>query len=237
MEATGGTSLQEDARAVAWWVLVGAGSGAIAGFLIGGIGGRLAMLLLRLTSPDLVIGGLSDDGFEIGVVTTKTLQLVLAMAMLGAANGVLYATLRTAIPRRLRLPLWTLFAAAAGGATFVHEEGIDFQLLEPAALAVALFIALPGLAAALVVVLVERWIGRDPAGHKRLVVALLVAATAGTFAVVLAVVIGAIALGMRREGHAAELIRPIAGVAVPLLLAAVTLLAGFNLVSEASRII
>ncbi len=44
-----------------------------AGFLVGlpviGLGSRLAMLLLRLTSPDAVIGATSDDGFTIGKVT------------------------------------------------------------------------------------------------------------------------------------------------------------------------
>ena len=56
-------------RQTAWWILVGTAAGAIAGLLIGGIGGRLAMLLLRLTSDEIVLGLTSDDGFEIGVVT------------------------------------------------------------------------------------------------------------------------------------------------------------------------
>ena len=82
--ATGSSvTVRRDAAAVAWWVLVGAASGAIAGALVGGVGGRLAMLLLRLTSPDDVIGMTSDDGFEIGVFSFDTAQLVLAMAMLG----------------------------------------------------------------------------------------------------------------------------------------------------------
>src|ERR1044071_7492543 len=66
---SGSATVRQDAAAVAWWVLVGAASGAIAGALVGGIGGRLAMLLLRLTSPDAVTGMISDDGFEIGVVS------------------------------------------------------------------------------------------------------------------------------------------------------------------------
>ena len=140
---SGSATVRQDAAAVAWWVLVGAASGAIAGALVGGIGGRLAMLLLRLTSPDAVTGMISDDGFEIGVVSFETAQLVLAMAMLGGINGVFYAALRTAIPRKLRLPLWSVFAAALGGANIVHDDGVDFALLEPAALAIALFVLLP----------------------------------------------------------------------------------------------
>lgn len=230
-------SLRDDARAVAWWVLVGAGSGAIAGFLIGGIGGRLAMMLLRLTSSDAVLGITSDDGFEIGVVTSETFNLILLTTMLGAANGVLYAALRTAIPRRLRLPLWAVFAAAAGGASFVHEDGVDFQLLEPPAFAVVLFVALPGLAAALVVALVERWIVRNPQENRRLKLALLAAAVAGTFALVVAGFVGAMGLAIRREARLAELVFRAARIAVPLVLVVLTLVAGVDLMSEAFRII
>jgi hypothetical protein len=229
-------AVKDDASPVAWWVLVGVGSGAIAGFLIGGIGGRLAMLLLRLTSPDLVIGMTSDDGFEIGVLSTSTLGLLAGMTFLGAANGLLYAALRSAVPRRLRLLLWTLLAAAAGGASFVHEDGIDFTVLEPAALAVLLFVALPALAAALVVVLVERWVDVEPGDDRRLVGVLLVAAVASTLALVLAAVVGAVAVVARRAG-AVELVRPVSRIAVPLVLVAVTLIAAANLITEASRII
>jgi predicted neutral ceramidase superfamily lipid hydrolase len=236
MESTSGAAVENDASAVAWWVLVGAGSGAIAGFLIGGIGGRLAMLLLRLTSPDLVIGMSSDDGFEIGVFSTDTFNLLAAMTFVGAANGLLYAALRSAVPRRLRLLLWTLLAAAAGGASFVHEDGIDFTVLEPAALAVVLFVALPALAAALVVVLVERWVDVEPRDDRRLVGVLLVAAVASTLALVLAAVVGAVAVVARRAG-AVELLRPVSRIVVPLVLIAVTLVAAVNLITEASRII
>lgn len=221
---------------MAWWVVVGAGAGAIAGFLVGGIGGRLGMLLLRLTSPEIVIGVTSDDGFEIGVVSVRSFQLLFGTAMLGAANGVVYAALRRAIPRRLRLPLWTLLATAAGGAAFVHEDGIDFALLEPAALAVALFVALPGLAAALVVVLVERWIDRDPATDRRLAATLLAAALAGTFAVIVAAGVGGIALAVRRAGLTVIATR-VARVVVPVGLVAFTLYAGIDLVTEAARIV
>lgn len=236
METPARPSVTDDASAIAWWVLVGAASGAIAGFLVGGVGGRLAMLLLRLTSPDFVIGLTSDDGFEIGVVSMRTSGLLFGMTFLGAANGVLYAALRGAIPSMLRLPLWVLFAAAAGGTSFVGEDGIDFTVLEPVALAIFLFVALPGAAAALVVVLVERWAPRDPALNRRLAGMLIVPALAGTFALFLAGLVFAVALGMRRAG-ATELFRPIARVAVPLGLAAITLVSAVQLVGKASRLL
>jgi len=227
---------RDDARAVAWWVLLGAGSGAIAGALVGGVGGRLAMLLLRVTSPDNVVGMTSDDGFEIGVVTFDTLQLVLAMALLGGINGVLYAALRGAIPARLRLPLWAVLAAALGGANIVHEDGVDFTVLEPAAVAIALFVLLPGAAAALVVVLVERGSRVEPWADRRLSAGLCAAALAGSFALFFAAVVGIAALAIRRVG-ASGVLRRIAAVVVPAGLVVVTLVAAWELVSESTRIV
>ena len=230
------TTARDDARAVAWWVLLGAGSGAIAGALVGGVGGRLAMLLLRITSPDHVVGMTSDDGFEIGVVSADTLQLVLAMALLGGINGIVYATLRSAIPRRLRLVLWTVFAAALGGARIVHEDGVDFAVLEPAALAVLLFVVLPGAAAALVVVLVERGSRAEPWADRRLSAGLCAAALGGSFALVFAAAVAIAALAIRRVG-ASGVLRRVAAVVVPAGLVVVTLVAGWQLVSESTRIV
>jgi len=58
------------------------------GALVGGVGGRLAMLVLRLVSPDTAHGVISDDGFLIGQVTLKgTYDLI----GLGAAIGLIGA--------------------------------------------------------------------------------------------------------------------------------------------------
>ena len=231
------TSLRDDALAVGWWVLVGAGAGAIAGFVVGGLGGRLAMLLLRLTSPESVIGLVSDDGFVIGDVTTSTFGLAFGMAVLGAANGVLYAAVRTAIPLRLRLPLWVSFAALVGGASFVHEDGVDFTLLEPAALAIALFVALPGIAAAVVVLLVERWSVATPWGDRRLTALLIVAALASTYALILAVAVMFVALVVRSAPGVADSLRRAGRVLVPVGLVVVSVVAGIQLVRESCRIL
>jgi hypothetical protein len=229
-------TVRHDAAAVAWWVLIGAASGAIAGALVGGVGGRLAMLLLRMTSPEDVIGMLSDDGFEIGVVSFDTAQLVLAMAMLGAINGVLYAAVRGAIPRRLRLPLWSVFAAALGGANIVHDDGVDFAFLEPAALAIALFVLLPGAAAAAVVLLVEHWMRVEPWSDRRLSIALCVGAIAGTFALGFAGLVAAGALVVRRA-RLDSLLARVARVAVPAALVVVTAVSCWQLAAVSARIL
>lgn len=230
------SSRWSDVRLVAWWVLVGTGAGAIAGAVVGGIGGRVAMLVLRLTSSELVIGIESDDGFEIGVVTSRTLLLVGATTAIGAVNGVLYAALRGALPPALRLPLWTLLGAAVVGGATIHEDGVDFTLLEPAALAVALFVALPALASAAVVVLVERWSAVEPWSDARLAAALGGAAVLGTVALAVSALVAAGAVAARWAGTG-ELTRGIGRVVVPLGLAVVTLLAGVELVRETSRIV
>jgi len=229
-------AIRAEVASIAWWVLVGTASGAIAGFLVGGIGGRLAMLLLRLTSSDIVIGVTSDDGFEIGVVSTQTANLLLLTTVLGAANGALYAALRETIPIRLRLPLWAGFAALAGGANFVHEDGVDFTLVSPAVLAIALFVALPGVAAALVVLLVERW-NREPAWRDRRLVAIVVGASlASTFALVPAALLAAVAFFVRSMGVRERFVR--AGrVVVPLGLVVLSLVSGIALVITSARIL
>src|SRR3954447_16298968 len=92
-------------REVAWRILVGLAAGALAGLAVGGVGGRLAMLLLRLTSPDSAIGLTSDDGFEIGVFSHRTLLLLRNTAAFGALLGAVYAVVRLALPPRLRVVL------------------------------------------------------------------------------------------------------------------------------------
>lgn len=229
-------TLRDDFSQIAWWVLRGAAAGAIAGFLVGGIGGRLAMLLLRLTSSDIVLGVTSDDGFEIGVISAQTFNLLFGMTALGAVNGILYAALRTAIPGRLRLPLWAGFGALVGGSLFVHDEGVDFTLITPALLAIALFVLLPGVAAALVVLLVERW-DSELAWRDRRLTALVVAASIGsTFALVPAALLAVGALAARRVRAREPLLR-VGRFLVPIGLAALAVLAGSDLIIESIAIL
>ncbi len=137
-------------------MLLGASSGALAGFLIGGVLGRIAMFVLRLTSPNAVIGRESDDGFTIGQISTQSLFLIVVTTTLGALVGVAYVATRPAIPARWMIAVWTIAGLAVGGSTILKADGIDFTELEPQLLSVAMFIAIPGGGAALMAVLVER---------------------------------------------------------------------------------
>jgi hypothetical protein len=217
-------------------VLVGTAAGALAGAAVGGVGGRLAMQLHRLTSDDLVIGIPSDDGFEIGVVSAQTLVLVATTAAMGAVNGVLYAGLRDVIPPALRLPLWTLVGAAVVGSAVVHEDGVDFTVLEPPALAVLLFVALPAIASAVVVLVVDRWSAVAPWSDRRLTALLVVACMGATVALAFSALVGAGALVVRRAGLAG-LARRVGRIAVPAGIAVATLIAALELVRESARIV
>ena len=73
------------------------------GVVVAGIGSRLAMLLLRVTSPDRVIGAQSDDDFTIGRFTIAgTYNLLL----LGAVVGIIGAAAYRLVAPRLIGPTW-----------------------------------------------------------------------------------------------------------------------------------
>jgi hypothetical protein len=116
--------------------------------LVVGIGSRLAMLLLRVTSPDAVIGLESDDGFIIG---RFTLGGSYALVQIGAFVGVLGAALYLSIRRWLLGPSWFRYltiglgSGAVGGSFLLHSDGVDFRVLEPRWLAMAVFVAVPAL--------------------------------------------------------------------------------------------
>lgn len=121
-------------------------TGLLVGIVVVGLGSRLAMFLLRVTSSDDVLGVTSDDGFTIGQVTLGgTYNLVIV----GAAAGFIGAVAYVAVAPWLIGPTWFrrvtvgLTAGALGGAALIHSDGIDFNVLEPLWFAVVLFIALP----------------------------------------------------------------------------------------------
>lgn len=132
-----------EARLAATRFASGLWAGLISGAVIGGLGGRLAMFVLRVTSDPLVVGLESDDGFIIGSFTGSTVFLVLFTAVLGLLGGIFYLLVRGWFPERWRPVVMGVLGAAVGGAFFVHPDGIDFTVLEPRALAIAFFVALP----------------------------------------------------------------------------------------------
>jgi hypothetical protein len=158
-------------------IAVAGTAGLAAGALVGGLGGRVAMLVLRLTSDPSLRGLDTDDGFTIGIVSASTLFLVALTAVLGVLGGLAYLLARMYLPPAWQAPAFGSLAALVGGTLIIRPGGIDFTLLDPLWLAMALFVSIPAAFGVVVAWLVERWLA-DPtafAGRPAVVAGALVA--------------------------------------------------------------
>ncbi len=134
-------------------------AGALAGVLVGGVGGRLAMMLLARLNPQAT-GVTSDDGFTMGRFTLgNTLSLLVVTLGLGLLGAAFYAVLRGLMigPHWFRVASISVGPAVVVGQLLVHTDGVDFRLLDPAGLAISMFVLIPGLYALLLTLLAERW--------------------------------------------------------------------------------
>lgn len=133
-------------------------AGGLLGFLVGGIGSRLAMMLLAKLNPE-VTGLTSDDGFTIGQLTLESFDLLATTTLLGVLGGGLYFVLRGLMigPRWFQILSISFGPAVVAGSEIVHVDGIDFTL-DPVLLAVAMFVAIPWAYAAALTVIAERWL-------------------------------------------------------------------------------
>lgn len=134
-------------------------AGAVVGFLVGGVLGRLAMMLLARLNPEAT-GVISDDGFSIGQTTLSgTANLFLVATVIGAFGGAIYLVLRALRfgSHRFQLLAVTVGPAVVVGSMLVHD-GVDFTLLQPVWLAIALFVAIPALYGGLLMLLTDRWL-------------------------------------------------------------------------------
>ena len=141
---------------------IGALAGAISGFVVGGVLGRLGMRLLAVTSPE-ARGGLTDDQAFVGEITLSgTANLVLAVTSIGALAGLVYLWVRRVLPETMRGRVlgFALFTGSIGGALFIHDHpSFDFTQLSPDWLTVSMFIALPllfGIVASVLTELADR---------------------------------------------------------------------------------
>jgi hypothetical protein len=226
-------SLDEDVRAALRHAAIGVGAGALVGLIVGGILGRIAMLALRVTTGDQITGVVSDDGFVMGRFTLSgSLRLAAVYTVGGVLLGLGYALARRFLPRRGRRAAWSAVAGALGGGTFVHADGIDYALLRPLWLAVALFVALPALAGLGVAWLVERIEARGATFGRRHLVGGLASLLLVGPAVVGAVLL---ALGRRPELRRLADTRPVRLLALGIV-AALTLVGAIDVIAE-SRVI
>jgi hypothetical protein len=155
------------------WMRIVIVAGVPVGMLVVGVGSRLAMLLLRITSPDTVRGVESDDGFIIGRFTIGgSFALLQIGALVGVLGAMLYLLIRPSLlgPRWFRFVTVGLGSGAVAGSMLLHADGIDFRVLEPGWLAMGLFIAVPflfGVAVGPAVEMLER--RRTPTGWHQFI--------------------------------------------------------------------
>jgi hypothetical protein len=152
------SDMERSLRTIAATITVGLGLG----FLVGGIGGRVAMRLLFLTSDPSVRGMISDDGFPIGRFDLEaTLNLLVVGTVLGVIGAFVYLGVRPFLmgPRWLQRAGCAIGGGAVVGSMLVHVEGVDFTRLGPRWFAIALFVALPAIFGYLAAVAVE-WASR-----------------------------------------------------------------------------
>lgn len=146
-------------------------AGITTGALVAGLVSRVAMGLLRVTSPDRVNGLQSDDDFTIGKITfAGTYNLMVIGAVVGLIGFATYRVVRPWLigPHWFRRLTLALGAGAVAGSMLVHSNGIDFTALKPKWLAIGLFIALPALFAVALAAMVDSvsrpdsWTARRP---------------------------------------------------------------------------
>ena len=135
--------------------------GAIAGPLVLGFGGRLAMRITAGTSDDSVQGALTEAEEVVGEITLGgTIGLVIFIGLLGGlTGGLLYMSIR----RWLRGPAWraggivgVLGLAVVGRGAALEPDSVDFDLLSPRWLAVVLFVVLAPFFGIVLAAVIER---------------------------------------------------------------------------------
>ena len=136
-------------------------AGMLAGLVVGGIGGRIAMFILRVTSSSRVIGITSDDGFRIGRISAETFFLLIFTTALGAVGGLIYLFGRQWVPARWRVAVSGTFFGVVLAAGVIKPDGVDFSLLSPLWLAVVLFVLISVVFGLVVSLLVERLLARE----------------------------------------------------------------------------
>lgn len=119
--------------------------GLIAGLIVGGVGSRVAMRIMALTSGTAQ-GAETEFGATVGEITLGgTLFLLIGSSLVGMLGGIFYMTIRRLLPGNVLvkgLVFGTLVLALAGR-FLVAPDNPDFVILSPAGLAVAMFAALP----------------------------------------------------------------------------------------------
>jgi hypothetical protein len=226
-----------DLRELAWRCLVAIGAGAITGAVVGGIGGRLVMLVIRLQSDGSVRGLVTDDGFTIGQFSTATMFLMTVAAGLGAASGMFYLLLRRALPRRGRALGWGVVLGLFTGADILEPANFDFVALDSKPFIVASFVLLPMVAALVIAIVIERLLTVEPWSRRGLTVVLVLGALPLVPVLPVFLVVAGAALAVRRAPRVADGLQRLLRVAVPIGLSLFAVRSAVELWSDATGIL
>jgi hypothetical protein len=126
---------------------VAALSGGAAGFLFGGIGGRIAMRLSAQIDRD-AHGLLTENGEVVGEFTLAgTIAFIVFMGLFGGLIvGFLWTLLAPWLPEgpRARRASAVVIGAALGSRMGIDGSNFDFRILDPPLVQASIFIALAG---------------------------------------------------------------------------------------------
>ena len=124
-------------------VAVGGLAGVVSGFIIAGVGGRVAMRLTSLVAPAEAIGRRSEGGFIVGTVTFDGSLNVLFFvgSIFGLLGGLLLVILWPWVSSwgRWRSVAVGAFVLAVGSTEAVNPDNIDFAILGNQLFTVLLF--------------------------------------------------------------------------------------------------
>lgn len=116
-------------------------AGAFAGFLAGGVWGRVAMRIIAVTNPS-DDGAASGSGAAVGAQTLSgTLNLFGACSVIGIFGGLMYIVLRRWIPvsSEVKGLLFGVGLLALVGFVIINTGDADFIMFEPAWAVVMMF--------------------------------------------------------------------------------------------------
>jgi hypothetical protein len=159
-----------DARAGEAWppgsvvrdITRGGVAGLIAGVLVAGVGGRIAMRIAAIAVPDAT-GAFTENGNRIGAITLGgSLGLIIGGGLvIGFGAGFVWVTVRPWIPggTAVRALLAMPIAVALGSIGLIQGENPDFEVLERQPGIVAILVALVMLVG-LAIALIDAWLDR-----------------------------------------------------------------------------